>query len=744
MPKASPETLVYVDDFSEGLRTDLPADKAPAGSLVLANNIRLIPKGGWHSRKGNDEIEDWAFGTGKPIYAMEKMVEHDILFVQTGTKIFHCSEEEETPYDIAVTLTDAFRGDFKEYNSQMKFTNGKDPYLDITVGLVKTQFTQASVQIILDEGHADLFFGNSTITADSVDVTNDKVKKVAHGLVNGDKIYFHSSGTIPGGIVAGTAYYVINKTADDFEISLTSGGAKENITSEGVPNLYFAKSIDKVFTADSTTDTLTTTGHGLVNGDRIIVMNSGGALPTGLSASTVYYVVQKTTDTFKLSATYNGGVIDITANGSGTNTWTKGILHCKGNMIRYNCKVSDTFAEMSIPTATYEVGSVVTQLEFPNRAPKGTVLESVFEKMHVSGLFTAGHVIHYSETALATSPNLIDDFTGAGADSELFGKFGTVTAMETLINKMYVAKEKGLEAWTGIDADGIPIREPFDDAYGVVNKDCLVRFGNKLALLTDTNRVKAIQPDTTGVNPEPVINPFFDAKIKGTLNLLANDQSTARMGYNEKDELLRVTAKEDETGVKKTLILHADFGGWTVDTGVNPNCWVEWRGNMYYGDSSVAKVYKSETGFQDGSGNPAIDVLTPVHVVGTYRNKTRVGHIAIKGVILPQTEMTVEIYVNGGKLIRTVTIEGTASYVDQTQARPFGREYFGIDPFGFSGGEDPEAGFNYAVAIDVNYDCRDIQIRFKHQRTGARVQLDYYEIVAADAKQSTTTQLIHI
>ncbi len=165
---------------------------------------------------------------------------------------------------------------------------------------------------------------------------------------------------------------------------------------------------------------------------------------------------------------------------------------------------------------------------------------------------------------------------------------------------------------------------------------------------------------------------------------------------------------------------------------------------MYFGDAIVAKVYKAETGFTDGSvSNPLMDVLTPVHVLGTYRNKVRVSHIALKGVILPQTTMTVEIYTNG-KFCRTVTISGEAQYVDSSSARPFGREYFGIDPFGFTGEGDPEAGFNYHVALDVNQDTPDIQIRFKMQKTGGRVQVDYYEVLAAESNNSSATQLLHI
>ncbi len=77
------------------------------------------------------------------------------------------------------------------------------------------------------------------------------------------------------------------------------------------------------FTAN-TNDTLSLTNHGLYTGDHVYVTNSGGALPTGLSANTDYWVIRLTSGTFYLATSYANAVagtrIDITAVGSGTHT----------------------------------------------------------------------------------------------------------------------------------------------------------------------------------------------------------------------------------------------------------------------------------------------------------------------------------------------------------------------------------------------------------------------------------------
>lgn len=62
----------------------------------------------------------------------------------------------------------------------------------------------------------------------------EKVNKNTHGLSNGTKIMFsNSGGALPAELNAYTVYYVVNKTDNDFEVSLTSGGATINITDDG-------------------------------------------------------------------------------------------------------------------------------------------------------------------------------------------------------------------------------------------------------------------------------------------------------------------------------------------------------------------------------------------------------------------------------------------------------------------------------------------------------------------------------
>lgn len=76
--------------------------------------------------------------------------------------------------------------------------------------------------------------------------TGDTITKASHGLVNGDRVRFT---TLTGGAGLGTTttYYVVNKTDNTFQVSLTDGGTAVVITSD-----YSAVAYIKSITDSST------------------------------------------------------------------------------------------------------------------------------------------------------------------------------------------------------------------------------------------------------------------------------------------------------------------------------------------------------------------------------------------------------------------------------------------------------------------------------------------------------------
>ncbi|MEC4804751.1 MAG: hypothetical protein SAJ12_03835 [Jaaginema sp. PMC 1079.18] len=69
---------------------------------------------------------------------------------------------------------------------------------------------------------------------------------------------------------------------------------------------------------DPATDTLTLTGHGLANGDRVMLtVDAGGALPTGVDGTVLYYAVNTSADTFQVSPSEGGSPMAFSDTGAG-------------------------------------------------------------------------------------------------------------------------------------------------------------------------------------------------------------------------------------------------------------------------------------------------------------------------------------------------------------------------------------------------------------------------------------------
>lgn len=168
--------------------------------------------------------------------------------------------------------------------------------------------------------------GNNTPTLTvTADPDNNVISgnALANSLAQGTLVRFSSTGTLPEGILEGTDYYikdtVLNLDATQsigFTVSpsLVFSVPAVNITSAGSGTLTMTTQM--TFTANVTSDTLTTPGdHRLANG-MLVRVSSRGSLPAGLSQDTDYYVVDQTQRAFRLSATVNGPPVNIADLGS--------------------------------------------------------------------------------------------------------------------------------------------------------------------------------------------------------------------------------------------------------------------------------------------------------------------------------------------------------------------------------------------------------------------------------------------
>lgn len=93
-----------------------------------------------------------------------------------------------------------------------------------------------------------MFLGFTTPTARVVTFTNatNLVNDTATPKANGDRVIFNagSGGTLPTGITAQLSYFVINKNVNDYQVSLTSGGAAVTFSDDGTPTNNSYEALD--------------------------------------------------------------------------------------------------------------------------------------------------------------------------------------------------------------------------------------------------------------------------------------------------------------------------------------------------------------------------------------------------------------------------------------------------------------------------------------------------------------------
>jgi hypothetical protein len=84
-----------------------------------------------------------------------------------------------------------------------------------------------------------------------IDATGDFVLVPGHTYVNTNQITFYG-GTAPGGLTAGTTYFVVGSTTDKFQVAATSGGSAIDLTSQGGSDCVVSIILTETFAAQGT------------------------------------------------------------------------------------------------------------------------------------------------------------------------------------------------------------------------------------------------------------------------------------------------------------------------------------------------------------------------------------------------------------------------------------------------------------------------------------------------------------
>lgn len=145
----------------------------------------------------------------------------------------------------------------------------------------------------------------------TVTVSTNVINSNSHDVRVGDTISLATTGTLPAPLASDASdqiYYAYNVAANTFQ--LVYAKAEDALSNQGV-------------SFDVATDTISFSNHGFVDDDRV-EFTTTGALPTGLSLETHYYVVNASQNFFQVSTTEGGAAVNFSGTPSGTATAATG------------------------------------------------------------------------------------------------------------------------------------------------------------------------------------------------------------------------------------------------------------------------------------------------------------------------------------------------------------------------------------------------------------------------------------
>jgi len=194
------------------------------------------------------------------------------------------------------------------------FTDGDDYIVRNVSGNTFKLENITSGSIVNIEGMQDSFNAQN-----NVNHTTNRISVTGHNFTNNDKVTYSSgSGAAIGGLVNGQDYYVRSISGDTIQLSATSFGSAIDIIARDTGSFNASSNVDLL------NNKITAAGHSLSNGDQVTyTTNSGGTAIRGLTAGQTYYVRNVAGNTFQVSQTPAGSIVDLLPEQSSFNAATQ-------------------------------------------------------------------------------------------------------------------------------------------------------------------------------------------------------------------------------------------------------------------------------------------------------------------------------------------------------------------------------------------------------------------------------------
>lgn len=618
------------------------------GRLVLSYGRTLIGDDG-----GNGVIRGHHFGY--------KVNGDQVHYRKQGTKIQYLNGSTWTDVITGLDADDEYT--FSNYSSlsgAFTFINGNDGYWKINNANPTSPMQMYDStknfhgKIMIDRGRTLLWDRNDSGNKDKTGLYGSKIDR------QNSTVYNTKTAEVLG--ASGSTNYtgtLAEKKTSTFTVTIASPG---------------------VFTLNS---------HGFLAGDKV-VFSTTGALPTGLTAGTTYYVISAglTTNDFEVSATAGGSAINTTGSQSGVHSLVASTRNVFGLIITGTTGAGvETFTDNYDGTLTSDKGGTGTinyatgafDITFNATVSSGNVLCNYqWEDSNIGGL------TDFTKSGTRVAGEGFQFPQDEGGDAILNVVLGQDGAY-------YSAKSHSFYRLELSDDDLSATNLVYRKDIGIPNFRAVIPTSKGIAFMNTANPDK---PELTILqrNQADSIEPYSLFEHFKFANYNYDD-----CAMETHERFVVVTCKSSGADNNDTMLL-CNIEGKTVDIiGFPARTLAKSNGYLYGGSPFSANVYELFTGFDDdGFALDSYWTSKAELYEGRADNLKKYRRKWIKGLIA--VDQVVEVYESydeaGFELIGT--IRGDGSYVDYTGGQSIGTHLIGEATIG---GDATSVAYPYFLEI---------------------------------------------
>lgn len=413
---------------------------------------------------------------------------------------------------------------------------------------------------------------------------------------------------------------------------------------------------------------ITLASHGL-SINNAVVFTTSGALPTGITAGTVYYIISTgfTSGAFQISTSIGGSAVNTSGTQSGTHSvarFSPIVIKVSGGSEVYKNYV---FKSTNTLTLSTTVGSIIASgaavvsgvREAPN-VSKGKIFLTYAGRLVVAN--QDGGECTLAGSAVGSAESFTPDTTATGPFLQVITDgAGGIVGVDNFGEYLLVEKEDSLHklgVTTSTDSSGASYKRieilpvAADISLGPVQPWARIKKNNLLYFATATEGIYQVDPDITGSQMSVKID-LLSQDIKPYVETLGF-ANTRTASFNQK---ILWSSTSNTTG-DVVVVFDISRKAWTKYTNWNVRDWLTHNKKLLFGSRVDDNIYECFTDTKIDNQSPFVASLTTkAFDFGQAALPKTTGVLFASGYISPAERLRFDLTLTTGSDIVTLTYE---------------------------------------------------------------------------------------